>query len=74
MKETAVTEREIERQLRRMLRVLTPGSILSSLADLIDADAEQARRAGDGLVEERCRLAAAALVVVGHGLDATLPR
>ena len=69
-----MTEQKAKTQLRRMLRSFTPGSVLALLADVCREDAEQARRRGDDLARQRLRHAEAALIVVGLGLDATLPR
>lgn len=69
-----MTEQQIKTQLRKFLDTLTPGSLLSIMAELYHQDAEWARRDGDERAVEKCRMAEAALVVFGHGLDAILAR
>ena len=69
-----MTEKHARTQLRRMLGTLTAGSVLHLLAELFQADASAARRAGDELTAERCENVAATLAVVGLGIDAACPR
>jgi hypothetical protein len=57
-----------------MLRTLTAGSVLHLLAELFEADADAARKAGDALAAERCGAVASTLTVVGLGIDAACPR
>ncbi len=69
-----MTEKQARTQLRRMLRTLTAGSVLSLLAELFEADADAARRGGDSLAADRCGNVAATLAVVALGIDAACPR
>jgi hypothetical protein len=69
-----MSEKEAQRQLRRMLRAFTPGSILHLLAEAFRAHAEQARIDNDPRTSQQCDLADAVLFVVGLGLDAACPR
>jgi len=69
-----MTEREAQRQLRRMLRAFTPGSVLHLLAEAFRAHAEQYRGDDDARVRQQCDLADAVLFVVGLGLDAACPQ
>ena len=68
-----MTERHARTQLRRMLRTLTAGSVLSLLHELFEAEAAAARLAGDDLAAERCESVAATLAVVGLGGRRRLP-
>ena len=67
-------EEQAKKQLARMLRSFTPGSVLSLLADLYRELAEQARQDNDVIKYRQCRLAESTLIVVGMGLDAACPR
>ena len=69
-----MTEKEAQRQLRRMLRSYTPGSILHLLAEAFRAHAEQAQADNDPRIKEQCDLAESCLLVVGMGIDAICPR
>jgi hypothetical protein len=69
-----MTEAQAKAQLRRMLRSLTPGSILHLLAELHRQSAERARRDGNEVAYRRYADAQAALFVFGLGLDAVCPR
>ena len=69
-----MTEREAQRQLRRMLRAFTPGSILHLLAEAFRAHAEQAQADNGQRVKQQCDLADTVLFVVGLGLDAACPQ
>ncbi len=71
---TDMTEQAAKQQLTRMLRSLTPGSVLHLFAEIHREAAAEAIRAGDLGSQERCRLVEAALFVTGFGIDAALPR
>lgn len=68
-----MNEKEAKRQLARMLRSYTAGSVLHLLADLHRESAEQARKAEDAVKYRQCKLVEHALVIVGMGVDAALP-
>jgi hypothetical protein len=65
---------EAKKQLTKMLRSLTPGSILHLLSELFATSARRARRKGNQRIEEQAQEVAAALFVVGVGVDAACPR
>ena len=69
-----MTEKEAQRQLRRMLKNFTPGSILHLLGEAMRAHAEQAQADNDPRIKEKSDLAEACLVIVGLGLDAACPQ
>lgn len=68
-----MNEKRAKRQLERMLRSFTAGSVLHLLADLHRDAADQARRADDAKTYCQCKLVEQALVVVGMGVDAAQP-
>ena len=63
-----MTEAHAKRQLRTMLRTLTAGSLLHLLAELFRDAADRSIR------PDKAREVAAALFVVGLGVDAVCPR
>lgn len=69
-----MNEATAKKDLRRMLRGFTPGSILHLLADLFREDAEEARRQDDPLANERYKTVESTLLVLGMGIDAACPR
>lgn len=69
-----MTEDMAKRQLARMLRSFTPGSVLGLLADLYRDTAEKARRDRDVRSYRQCRAVEQTLIVVGYGIDAAGPR
>jgi hypothetical protein len=69
-----MTEAHAKKQLRLMLRSMTPGSVLHLLSELFTEQAEHAHDGGDELACKRAREVAATLFVVGLGLDAVCPR
>lgn len=69
-----MTEEQAKEHLRSMLVSFTPGSVLHLLGDLCEEFAEDARRGGDEERQDQYRLAGHALLVVGMGIDAALPR
>jgi hypothetical protein len=69
-----VTESQAKRQLERMLKTLTPGSVLHLLADVIREDGDGARSEGNVTSYRQCLMVESTLIVVGMGLDAALPQ
>ena len=69
-----MNEEKAKRQLRKMLAVFTPGSVLHLLGEIFHEQADAARLAGDSTAADQCRHAQAALLVVGLGIDAIRPR
>jgi hypothetical protein len=67
-------EEQAKKQLAKMLRWFTPGSVLSLLAELYRDFAEEARQENDATKFRQCRLVESTLIVVGMGLDAACPR
>ncbi|HMP03989.1 MAG TPA: hypothetical protein PKC45_15960 [Gemmatales bacterium] len=69
-----MTEDTAKKHLARMLKSFTAGSVLHMLADLFSESAEQARLNDETTRAEQCRTVGTALVVMGYGVDAALPR
>jgi len=69
-----MTEAQAKKQLRQMLRSLSPGSVLHLLSELFSESAKRARRKGDDMTEKQAQEVAATLFVVGLGVDAVCPR
>jgi hypothetical protein len=69
-----MTESQVKRQLRRMLTSLTAGSLLHLLADLFRESADRIRHRRNKPHRDKLRDVAAALFVVGLGVDAVCPR
>jgi hypothetical protein len=69
-----MTDETARRQLKRMLRSFSGGSILHLLAEVFEDLAEQARQDGNETRAEQCRAVAATLFVVGLEIDAACPR
>jgi hypothetical protein len=67
-------EDNAKKQLGRMLRSLTAGSILGLLAELFKESAEEARQDNDAVAYEQRKLTEHTLIVVGLGIDAICPR
>jgi hypothetical protein len=67
-------EKTAKKQLRKMLRHFTAGSILALLAEIFEEDAEEARQESDPRAYQRLRSVESTLVVVGMGVDAACPR
>lgn len=63
-----------KKQLEKMLRSLTPGSVLMLIGEVFGTWAEEARRGGSDVGEESFKLAESTMTVVGLGLDAILPK
>lgn len=68
-----MNERQAKRQLARMLRSYTAGSVLHLLADLYRESAEEVRKAKDVVTYRQCKLVEHALAVVGMGVNTALP-
>jgi phosphoglycerate dehydrogenase-like enzyme len=68
-----MNEKQAKRQLAKLLRSYTSGSVLHLLADLHRDTAEKARRADDAVTYGQHKLVEQTLVVVGMGVDAALP-
>jgi len=69
-----MTEAQAKRQLRQMLRSMTAGSVLHLLVGLFADSARRAQRKGVEAAQKRAQEVAAALFVVGLGVDAAWPR
>lgn len=69
-----MTERKAKKQLSRLLESYTPGTMLHLLGEIFRDAKEEARKAGDELLHERCRNVEITLLVVGMGIDAACPR
>jgi hypothetical protein len=69
-----MSEPEARRQLRRMLRHFTPGSILHLMSEAYRQKIEEAGLADDPTASVKCDTADRVLFCVGIGLDAVLPR
>ncbi len=69
-----MNEAQAKKQLKQLLRSLTPGSILHMLADLFREDADKATAYEDSMAYERCKSVECTLYVVGLGIDAACPR
>jgi hypothetical protein len=69
-----MTEDQAKKQLGRMVRSFTTGSVLHLLAEVCRESADAARRAGDDRRNEQLRAVEAALIVMGYGVDAACPR
>jgi hypothetical protein len=67
-------EKQAKKQLEKMLRSFTLGSVLNLLEDLYRQEAKEARRENNVTRYRQCRLVESTLIVVGMGLDAACPR
>ena len=65
-----MNESQAKRQLARMRRSFTSGSVLHLLADLHGEIAEEARQADDASTFRQHKSIEAALIVMGMGIDA----
>ena len=70
---TGMTDETARRQLRRIMRSFTAGSILHLLGEIFEERAEEARRGGDEIRLEQCDSASKTLFVVGLGRRFGLP-
>lgn len=69
-----MTEKQAKKHLKVMLGSFTPGSVLHLLADIFRDFAEEARRDDDAETYRRSKYVENALIVVGVGIDAVVPR
>ncbi len=69
-----MTDETAKRQLKRMLKSFTVGSVLHLLSEIFEEMAEEARRGGDEIRLEQCDSVAKTLFVVGLGVDSACPR
>lgn len=69
-----MTEATARKHLAAMLGSFTGGTILHLLAEVFRAKAEEAHQDGDDVAAKQFQEVAAALYVVGLGLDAACPR
>jgi hypothetical protein len=68
-----MNESQARRQLAKMRRSFTSGSVLHLLPDLHGQIAEEARQADDAATYRHHTLVEQALIVMGMGIDAALP-
>jgi hypothetical protein len=66
-------ETKAKRQLERLLQFYTSGSVLHLLADLHGQAAEHAQLGGDPVTFHQHKMIEHVLVIVGLGVDASLP-
>jgi hypothetical protein len=69
-----MTDQTARRQLKRMLKSFTQGSILHLLGEVFEEMSEKAAQDGDVVRQEQCDSVAKTLFVVGLGLDSACPR
>lgn len=69
-----MTEKQIKKQLRKMLGGFTPGTVLHLFGEIFHELAEDARHDNDVVAYERARNVERALFVFGLGLDGAFPR
>ena len=69
-----MTDDMAKRQLKRMMKSFTQGSILHLLGEVFEEMAEEARLDGDDVRREQCDSVAKTLFVVGLGIDSACPR
>ncbi len=69
-----MTDDTARRQLKRLMKSFTLGSVLHLLGEIFDEMAKEARQEGDDIRQEQCESVAKTLVVVGLGVDAACPR
>ena len=67
-------EAHAKKHLELMLRSFTGGTVLHLLADLFREMADEAGKEGDDLAVKQFQEVAAALFVVGLGIDSACPR
>ncbi len=68
-----MTDDTARRQLKRMLRSFTAGSILHLLGEIFEEMVEEARRSGDEIRLERSISVGNTLFIVGLGIDSAYP-
>jgi hypothetical protein len=69
-----MTDETARRQLKRMMKSFTAGSVLHLLSEIFEEMAEEALRSGDEIRREQCDSVAKALFVTGLGIDSACPR
>lgn len=69
-----MTDVTAKRQLGRILKSFTAGSVLHLLGEVFEDTAEEARQGGDEARREQYRVVATTLFVVGLGIDAACTR
>jgi hypothetical protein len=69
-----MTDQTARRQLKRMLKSFTQGSIMHLLGEIFEEMSELARLDGDDVRREQCDSVAKTLFVTGLGIDAAYPR
>lgn len=69
-----MTDDMAKRQLQRMMKSFTQGSILHLLGELFEEMAEVARLDGEDVRREQCASVAKTLFVLGLGIDSACPR
>jgi hypothetical protein len=69
-----MTESTAKKHMRAMLRSFTGGAVLHLLSEVFGNLAAEARREGDDTAAKQLQEVAAALFVVGMGVDAACPR
>lgn len=62
------------KQIKRMLRSFSPGSVLMLIGEVFHEMAEEAREKGSEVISDNYEQAEATMSVVGLGLDAVLPK
>lgn len=69
-----MTDEAARRQLKKIMKSFTGGSVLHLLGEVYEEMAEQTRRDGDETRTDQCRTVATTLFVLGLGIDAACPR
>lgn len=64
-----MTDKQAKRQIKKMLRSYTVGSVVHLLADVYAERAAKAVRSRDIVLSDRCRQVQHALIVLGMGVD-----
>lgn len=64
-----MTEKQAKRQIKKMLRSYTAGSVVHLLADIYAERAAKAVRRHDMVLSDRCKQVQHALIVLGMGVD-----
>lgn len=64
-----MTEKQAKRQVKKLLRTFTVGSVLHLLADIYAERSAKALRSRDIVLSDRCKQVQHALIVLGMGVD-----
>jgi hypothetical protein len=67
-------EHQAKKQLKKMLRSLTAGSVLHLLAEIMSESAKEAKQENDLASHRQFKLVEDTLFVVGLGIDAANPQ